>query len=164
MMDLVVQSGGRAILGIVVAIAVAFPAMAGESQRVFTDSDDVAIRGYDTVAYFTENQPVKGTNEYERVWQDAKWRFSSAENRDQFASDPERYAPRYGGFCAGGLALGVLWEVDPEAWVIIDDKLYLNYSKKDLPEFIEDAPNEIAKADANWERIGKVRSRFGQIN
>ena len=164
MMDLVVKSGGRAILGIVMAIAVAFPAMAGESQRVFTDSDDVAIRGYDTVSYFTESQPVKGTDEFERVWQDAKWRFSSAENRDQFASDPERYAPRYGGFCAGGLALGVLREVDPEAWVIIDDKLYLNYSKKDLPEFIEDAPNEIAKADANWERIGKVRSRFGQIN
>lgn len=163
-MDLVFRLGGRAIFGIVVAIAVVYPAMAGDSHRVFTDSDDIAIKGYDTVAYFAEHQPVKGTSEFEQVWQNARWLFSSPENRELFASEPERYAPRYGGFCAGGLALGVLRQVDPEAWVIIDDKLYLNYSKKDVPDFVEDAPNEIAKADANWERLGKFRSRFGQAN
>ena len=163
MMNYLIHSGGRMTLGILMAIFVAFPAMAGGSQLVFKDSDAVAIKGYDTVAYFTERQPVKGMSEFERVWQDATWRFSSAENRDLFASDPEQYAPRYGGFCAGGMALGLLRKVDPEAWVIIDDNLYLNYEKADVPGFVEKAPDEIAKADANCVRLGRVKSRFGTV-
>ena len=58
----------------------------------------VAIKGYDTVAYHTEGRAVKGTSEYTYKWNDAKWYFSSAENKNLFAADPERYAPQYGGY------------------------------------------------------------------
>ena len=58
----------------------------------------VAIKGYDTVAYHTEGRAVKGQREYAHKWNDAKWYFASAENRDLFAADPERYAPQYGGY------------------------------------------------------------------
>ena len=57
----------------------------------------VAIEGYDTVAYFTEGRAVKGSKKFSHTWNDAKWYFSSAAHRDMFASDPENYAPRYGG-------------------------------------------------------------------
>jgi YHS domain-containing protein len=58
----------------------------------------VAIKGYDPVAYFAKGRPVKGLKEFSYKWNDAKWYFSSAQNRDLFASDPERYAPQYGGY------------------------------------------------------------------
>lgn len=58
----------------------------------------VAIKGYDTVAYHTEGRALKGKSKFSHKWNDAKWYFSSAENRDLFAADPERYAPQYGGY------------------------------------------------------------------
>ncbi len=64
------------------------------------DSDKVAIHGYDTVAYFTEGEPTKGSANFEHSWQDARWQFASATNRDLFTANPDRYAPQYGGYCA----------------------------------------------------------------
>ena len=58
----------------------------------------VAIKGYDTVAYHTEGRAVKGSSKFSHKWNDAKWHFSTADNRDVFAADPERYAPQYGGY------------------------------------------------------------------
>lgn len=141
------------VLSALAAMAVmAVAARAGE--LVNKNESDVAILGYDTVAYFTKGKPVKGKPQFETRWHDAKWRFSSADHRDRFARDPERYAPRYGGFCAGAMALGQKSPVDPEAWVIVDDKLYLNYAKRDVPSFASDAKKNIAKADANWRTLG----------
>ena len=57
-----------------------------------------AIKGYDTVAYHTEGNAVKGKSKYSYEWNDAKWHFASAENRDLFAANPEKYAPQYGGY------------------------------------------------------------------
>ncbi len=68
------------------------------STRFNTDSFGVAIQGYDTVAYHTEGRPVKGKSEIFYSWNDAIWHFATAENRDLFAADPERYAPQYGGY------------------------------------------------------------------
>jgi hypothetical protein len=133
----------------------AAPVLAGDP--VNKDGDDVAIKGYDTVAYFTDGQPIPGKTDFEHRWQDARWRFASAAHRDLFAQEPEKYAPRYGGFCSGGMALGYKAPVDPEAWVIIDGKLYLNYAKRDVPEFVDNAESEIAKADAHWEQLTGAR-------
>jgi YHS domain-containing protein len=58
----------------------------------------VAIKGYDPVAYHTKNRAVKGKRTFAHNWNDAKWYFASAANRDLFVSNPERYAPQYGGY------------------------------------------------------------------
>jgi hypothetical protein len=142
-----------AALGAVFCLAT-LPALAGE--LVNKDADGVAIRGYDAVAYFTQGRPVQGKLEFEYEWQDARWRFSSAEHRELFVSEPDKYAPRYGGFCAGGMALGMQVPIDPTAWVIVDGKLYLNYSKTGRDEFAAEPAPEIAKADANWQRLGQI--------
>ena len=73
-------------------------AMPGMAFKEFSQSFGVAIRGYDSVAYHTEGRAVKGKKEFSYGWNDATWRFASAENRDLFAADPERYAPQYGGY------------------------------------------------------------------
>ena len=70
------------------------------SEFVNKDSAGVTLKGYDPVSYFTENKPVKGRSEFQYEWMGAWWFFSTAGNRDLFISDPSKYAPQYGGFCA----------------------------------------------------------------
>lgn len=67
-------------------------------KKINSDIFGVAIKGYDTVAYFTEGHAVKGQSKFSFNWNDAEWHFASAENRNLFAADPELYAPKYGGY------------------------------------------------------------------
>ena len=115
--------------------------------------DSVAIMGYDTVAYFTEGRPTKGTPEFSYSWQDADWHFSSAKHRDLFAADPERYAPQFGGHCAMALTENVIKVVDPEAWVISDGRLFLTFSQKGQEKFRKDIPGNAAKSEDNWAKV-----------
>jgi YHS domain-containing protein len=112
-----------------------------------------AIKGYDPVAYFTEGKPVKGAKQFTYKWKDATWYFSTAENLAAFMDDPEKYAPQYGGYCAWAAAQGYTAKIDPEAWKIVDDRLYLNYSKDVQAQWAQDIPGNIVKGDANWPQI-----------
>lgn len=109
-----------------------------------------AIRGTDPVAYFTEGRAAKGSSSFTHKWRGATWHFISAENRDRFAADPERYAPQYGGYCAWAVSQGYTATTDPEAWRIVQGKLYLNFSKSVRRRWEKDIPGNIAKADRNW--------------
>ena len=134
------------------ALGFAVPAAAGGvvNASSFTGS---AIEGYDPVAYFTQGRPVEGESEFAHDWMDATWYFASAENRDLFAADPDKYAPQYGGYCAWAVAHGYTATIDPDAWKIVDDKLYLNYSKDVQAQWTQDIPGNISKGDANWPKI-----------
>ncbi|WP_349006944.1 YHS domain-containing (seleno)protein [Mesorhizobium sp. CN2-181] len=118
------------------------------------DADKVAIQGYDTVAYFTAGKPVKGSPEFEAVWQGARWRFANAEHRDMFSAKPESYAPRFGGFCVMGMTIGLSAKPDPEAWTIVDGKLYLGSYKQDIDDLNKDLAGNIQKAEAAWKVRG----------
>ncbi|MDJ0636750.1 MAG: YHS domain-containing (seleno)protein [Xenococcaceae cyanobacterium MO_188.B29] len=124
------------------------------APQVYTESQSgLAIRGTDPVAYFTQGKAIKGSNQYEYEWQGATWRFSSAENMRLFASNPETYAPQYGGYCAKGLSEGNVVSTDPNAWKIVDGKLYLNYSPQVQRQWLRDVPGNIAKADSRWPNV-----------
>lgn len=113
----------------------------------------LAVDGYDVVAYFTDGKPVKGAAEHRLEWNGAVWRFASAEHRAMFEREPEKYAPAYGGYCAWAVANGYTADTDPEAWAIVDGRLYLNYDKKVQAKWRADVPGHIAKGDANWPRL-----------
>ncbi|MGB3296485.1 MAG: YHS domain-containing (seleno)protein [Phormidesmis sp.] len=118
--------------------------------------DGVAIQGADPVAYFTQSAYVPGSAEYTYDWNGVTWQFASAENRDQFASAPEEYAPQYGGFCAWAVAAkNVLVAVDPNAWSVVDDKLYLNANKKVQSTWQKDQPGFIVQANENWPTLSQ---------
>jgi hypothetical protein len=134
-------------------LVLALPALADE--RINKNSEDVAIKGYDTVAYFTEGRAVKGKPEFEYVWQDARWWFAKPEHRDIFAGDPERYAPRYGGFCTGGLSLGYITQANPENWSIIDGLLYMNRSRPGRDRLRANPGPVIAAAEDSWVLYGR---------
>lgn len=112
-----------------------------------------AIRGYDPVAYHTEDKPVAGKRAHRVEWKGATWSFASAENKALFEGDPEKYAPRYGGYCAWAVSQGYTASIDPDAWSIVDGKLYLNYSLGVREQWSGDIPGNIAKGDANWPKL-----------
>jgi len=118
-------------------------------SEIFAENN-VAIKGTDTVAYFTESKAVPGSEEFTHQWQGATWQFASAENRDLFAANPEEYAPQYGGYCAYAVSKNQTAPIEPEAWKIVDGKLYLNYNQDVQETWEKDIPGYIEKADANW--------------
>ena len=113
----------------------------------------VAIKGYDPVAYFTEGRPVKGSAEFAKEWLGASWRFANATHRDAFAANPEKYMPQFGGYCSKAMSDGFVKSLDPDAWRIIDGKLYVFASKRGRDNFAKDIPGRITKAKANWVKI-----------
>lgn len=132
-----------------IAAAVAWAAQ----PPVLVDRAGVALEGYDAVAYFTQGSAVRGSAEHSHSWHGAVWHFSSAAHRDQFAGAPEKYAPKYGGYCAYAVSKGSTADIDPEAFTIHEGKLYLNNSKRIMKKWREDIPGNIQKADANWPKV-----------
>ncbi|MGZ2259800.1 YHS domain-containing (seleno)protein [Roseobacter sp. A03A-229] len=116
-------------------------------------SRGVAVDGTDVVAYHTDARPMAGNADISHDWMGATWRFTSEDNRDAFAADPVRYAPQYGGYCAYAVSEGYTASTTPEAWKIVDGKLYLNYSRRIQRRWERDIPGRIASADANWPAV-----------
>lgn len=117
------------------------------------DKNDLAISGYDPVAYFTDNKAKKGKSDYAAVHNGAVYHFSSAKNRDLFRKDAEKYAPQYGGFCAFGVTKHRKFSTDPTAWRIVDGKLYLNLNKKIQALWVKDIPGHIENSEKIWPEI-----------
>ena len=114
----------------------------------------VAIMGYDTVAYFTDHKAMKGNEELAYDWLGTPWHFATPEHRDLFVADPLKYAPQYGGYCTGEVVSnGITINIDPEAWRIVDGKLYLSYAKGYAAKFEAKSEELVAKAEANWPEV-----------
>ncbi|WP_281648486.1 YHS domain-containing (seleno)protein [Parendozoicomonas sp. Alg238-R29] len=123
------------------------------------NANDVALHGYDPVSYFTAGKPTKGSSEYMATFKNAIFKFSNAENRDTFRADPSRYAPQYGGYCAFGASLEKKFDGDPNAWKVVDNKLYLNLNADVQKRWIKDIPGNIAKADRTWPEIRRIGAK-----
>ena len=145
----------KLVTAIQAMLVFATPALA-EKDPIFTAFiGNVAIKGADPVAYFKEGRAVEGKSAFTHKWQGANWRFKDAANRDAFAAAPEKYAPQFGGYCAWAVSQGYTASIDPEAWSIVDGKLYLNYSKGVPARWSKDIPGNIAKGEANWPAVLK---------
>lgn len=125
-----------------------------QKPEVFSTKEG-AIQGYDPVAFFKEGKPVIGKKELTYLYKDATWHFSTQENLNAFISDPERFAPQYGGYCAYGTASGHKSPTQPETWTIVDNKLYFNYNKDVQKLWNKDQKGLIGKANKNWPTVKK---------
>jgi YHS domain-containing protein len=124
-------------------------------NSLFGGRTDTAINGYDTVAYFTQNKPVKGEDNFVYEWKGAKWKFASQANLDLFKGSPDKYAPQYGGYCAYGVAKDNLVKVEPENFTVLDGKLYLNYDDSVQKDWNKDRAGFIKKADGKFQDLLK---------
>jgi YHS domain-containing protein len=120
-----------------------------QSNQIFS-TEGVAIRGYDPVAYFTDNKPVEGSKDFSWSWQGTTWQFKDKANLEAFKSNPEKYAPQFGGYCAYGVSENHKSPTQPDAFTIVDNKLYLNYNVKVKELWVKDIPGRVAKAETNW--------------
>ncbi len=137
-------------------LSVMAPSAFADKAPVYTSVfSSQALKGYDAVSYFTEGAPTKGDKDYSYEWNGASWLFSSAENRELFIANPERYAPQYGGYCAWAVSQGYTASGDPKVWRIVDDKLYVNYNKDVGKTWSEDPEGFIRLADENWPEVLK---------
>lgn len=116
---------------------------------------DVAVQGYDPVAYFVAGAPVRGSRNFTTEWMGATFRFATAANRDAFIADPEAYAPQYGGYCAWAVAQGYHAKGDARFWKIVDGKLYLNYDASVQRKWEADVSGFIEAADQKWPAINR---------
>ncbi len=146
-----------AVLGALVGLAIATAAASATKPLINKgasgDAADVAIKGYDPVAYFTVGSPTKGIDRFAHRWSDATWYFASAKNKALFVRSPEKYAPQFGGYCAWAVSHGYTADVDPEAFRIVDGKLYLIYSTAVERRWEQDIPGNIARAQGNWPAV-----------
>ena len=139
---------GLVLLASGAALATLRPAIAAET-------DPLAIKGYDPVAYFKVGRPVEGLPKYEYKWDELRYRFSREENLKLFKADPVRYAPQFANFCAMALTRGELVEADPKNWLISDGKLYV-FGKTIGPGlFRKNLDQNVAKANQNRPLISK---------
>lgn len=150
------MSAFRALRTLTAFITFTFASIVYAGPDTDTDDNGVILAGHDAVAYFTENKPVVGNAEYTAVYNDAIYRFSSADNRDLFNRNPEKYAPQYGGFCAYGLTFGKKFEIDGKAFKIVDGKLYVNKNMDVAKAWNKDVPKHINEANDYWPKIEAI--------
>ncbi len=122
------------------------------TAAINVEADQVILKGYDAVAYF-QGKPTEGSKRFAATHDGATYYFASAENLKTFQSDPARYAPQFGGFCAMGVALGKKLDVDPHQFKVVDGKLYLNVNADVFKKWSEDIPGNISQANSNWPAI-----------
>lgn len=115
----------------------------------------VAIQGYDPVAYFESSKAIEGKSEIKTEYQKATYYFSSEKNKTMFLKQPEKYVPQFGGYCAYGVSENHTSPTDPQAFTIVDDRLYLNYNLKVKELWSKNREERIKKADETWKELKK---------
>lgn len=128
---------------------------AASAAPAYYSPNGVAIKGYDPVAYFSDSKAVKGNDEFVTEWMGAKWKFASKANLEAFKAEPTKFAPQYGGYCAYGTAKGHLAPTEPDAWAVIDGKLYLNYNERVRTTWKKDVVGYNAAADSQFTELLK---------
>jgi YHS domain-containing protein len=140
--------------GIAIAAIAAAGAVAAKPAPVYTGTfSNLALSGYDPVAYFTQGKPVRGLKQFTTSYNGADWQFASAADLAAFKSNPARYAPQYGGYCAWAVSQNYTASGDPKVWKIVNDKLYINYNAEVGEKWSKDIPGFIKSANVNWPKL-----------
>lgn len=142
----------QSLLGLLLTIGFTLGAHAADPIRT-TLFGNLAVEGYDTVAYFIDNKATKGKKDFQFEWHGANWRFSSEEHLNLFKQMPEKYAPQYGGYCAWAVSNNSTAGIDPEQFSIVEGRLYLNYNKSIQEQWLPEKEKRIEQADKYWPRL-----------
>lgn len=130
---------------------------ATDGYLVNLNDSGVIIEGYDPVAYFTDNKPIKGSGQFNFKYHGATYWFATAEHVDLFKKDPEKYLPQYGAFCGYAVSIGKLRPVDPTIYQIENGRLILQHTKEAYDLFNKDLKTSVVKADKKWPGLESTR-------
>jgi len=147
---------GAVVVAIAAGVVIGWPRDQPVSQgdvSINRISSDLAIKGYDPVAYFTVGEPVEGEPAYQVTHDGATCRFASEEHMAMFQADPAAYTPAYGGYCSYGVRQGMKFDIDPTAFEIVDEQLYLQLDPGTRLVWQQDLLENIMIADQIWPEI-----------
>jgi YHS domain-containing protein len=143
----------RRFIVLPIIVMVLISAALAEKTLINTDKNGAALKGYDPVAYFTDNKPVKGNPQFQAAYNGGTYYFSSAENKKLFEADPKKYEPQFGGFCAYATSKGYTAKIEPDAFQVLNGRLLLQYDTDVRDLFNKDPQGNLKKADQNWPGI-----------
>lgn len=123
------------------------------SFSTFAQAENLAVKGYDVVAYFTLSTPTEGQSQFQTDYQGKTYQFANQAHLALFQAEPAKYVPEYGGYCAFAMSKGQKAPIDPTAWRIVDGKLYLNYNQRVQEMWVADIPGHIQAADGHWQKL-----------
>lgn len=145
------------VTAVMILAALSSVALAKELNNL--DGNGLALQGYDPVAFFTDNRPVKGDRQFRSQYHGATYYFASADHKAIFEKEPAKYEPQFGGFCAYGASKGKTVPIKIEAWQIVNGRLLMQYDLDVKAKFNTDPQGNLSKADKNWpellEKLGK---------
>ena len=149
----------RRFIALPIIVMVLISAALAEKRLINTDRNGVALKGYDPVAYFTENKPVKGNPQFQATYSGGTYYFSSPENKRLFEADPKQYEPQFGGFCAYAASKGYTAKIEPDAFQVLNGRLLLQYDTDVRGLFNKDPQGNLKKADQNWPGIVEKKGK-----
>jgi len=117
------------------------------------NENGVILDGYDAVAFFTGNKPVKGDAQYQYSYEDAIYYFASQEHLDMFKANPEKYKPQFGGWCAYAVSLGRIAPIDVNTFSIVNDRLVIQHNQRAVNGWNKDVQGNLALADKYWPTV-----------
>lgn len=147
------------LLAALFSLFLAGSASAAEKALVNVDKTGLALQGYDPVAFFTIQAPVRGKPEFSTEYRGARYQFHSAKNKAAFEKEPKKFEPAFGGYCAYGVSKGKLVEVDVEAFQIVNDRLLLQYSPGVRDQFSQDPQGNLKKAEFQWPNLVEKKGK-----
>jgi len=158
------KKSGKALFYKIVFIATAFliamfTAIGARAQKFHgkyfnnLNNEGVILDGYDPVAFFTESKPVKGNPNFQYSYQDAIYYFASQQHLDMFKTDPEKFKPQYGGWCAYAVSLGRIAPIDVNTFSIVDGRLFIQHNQRAVNGWNKDVTGNIIKADKYWPAV-----------
>ena len=141
---------GLAALAIAAAVAGAMPFSAQAAPAINTNSQGVAVHGYDPVAYFFDGTAMAGSAQHRADWKGVTFYFASDFNRTAFMSDPEYFLTQFDGFCAFGATMGERLDINPESWAMVEGSVYLFNNGRVRDMWLNDPQGNIARGRENW--------------
>ena len=132
-------------------------------EKHFTTDENVAVKGYDIVGYFTQNEAERGSKKFESEYKGVKYWFVNEAHKAEFSKNPKKYLPQYGGYCAFAMGMkNVTVPSDPETFKLYNGKLYLFFNDyyegtafNTIIPWNSDEEKLKKQADMNWEKMNK---------
>ena len=148
----------KAMIAIGVFLAMITAAYSQKHEgKYFNNLNDkgVILDGYDAVAFFTDNKPVKGDQQFQYTYEDAIYYFASKEHLDSFKTSPEKYKPQFGGWCAYAVSLGRVAPIDVNTFSIVNGRLVIQHNQHAVNGWNKDVQGNLALADKYWPKVSE---------
>ncbi len=127
------------------------------------DNSNIALQGYSPVSYLDLGLAQKGSKNFKSEYKKVVYYFTSEAQKSTFDSNPSKYVPQYGGFCAFGTYAGAKFRVDPNKFLVKDGKYYLFLNNVELDAkqlwLAENNHSKLKRvADKNWQKLSKTHN------